>query len=181
LAESILGMSAPEAVSRLDLDLLKPSERHSPWLGFLGEAEVIRRLAQSSRLDLFRPFPDLELVEVLARDNVAGTFAGLQVKTASVGRKGEAEIHVRKAGLNDTANTWLVGLAWWRETSQFDSECLLVPAVDTSKVGTDVGGTIQILFNPKNPKPTRLDSYRRRLAELDRLILKACATDGPTD
>jgi hypothetical protein len=34
-----------------------------------------RRLAESPRLDLFRPFPDLEMVEVLARDNVTGRFA----------------------------------------------------------------------------------------------------------
>ena len=175
LAERILGMSAPEAVSRLDPDLLKPSERHSPWLGFLGEAEVIRRLTVSSRLDLFRPFPDLELVEVLVRDNVTGTFAGLQVKTATIVRKGEGEIHVRKATLSLSSQTWLVGLAWWQETSEFDSECLLMPAADIPKVGTEVGATFQILFNPKNPKPTRLDPYRCRLADVDRRILEACA------
>jgi hypothetical protein len=178
LAERILELSPSEAIQRVDPDLLKPSERHSPWLGFLGEAEVIRRLAASSQLDLFRPFPDLEIVEVLARDNVTGKFAGLQVKTATVGRKGEGEIHVRKAGLNLVAKTWLVGLAWWQEDSEFDPQCLLVPAADIPKVGTEAGATIQILFNPKNPIPSRLDPYRRRLAELDRLILDACASDG---
>jgi len=35
--------------------------------GFLGEMEVIRRLAEAEALNLFRPFPDLETVEVLAR------------------------------------------------------------------------------------------------------------------
>jgi len=178
LAERILKLSPSEAIQRVDPDLLKPSERHTPWLGFLGEAEVVRRLAASSRLDLFRPFPDLEIVEVLARDNVTGSFAGIQVKTATVGRKGEGEIHVRKAGLNLDAKTWLVGLAWWQEKSEFDSQCLLVPAADIPKVGTDVGATIQILFNPKNPIPSRLDPYRRRLAELDRLVLDAGASDG---
>ncbi len=57
-------------------------DRHNQWLGFLGESEVLRRLAKNSRLDLFRPFPDMEIVEVLARDNATGRFAGLQVKTA---------------------------------------------------------------------------------------------------
>jgi hypothetical protein len=179
LGEHILGMSAGEAIARLDPDFLKPSQRHSPWLGFLGEAEVIRRLALNSRLDLFRPFPDLEIVEVLVRDNLTAQFAGLQVKAATVGRKGEGEIHVRKAGLTHARNTWLVGLPWWHETSEFDSECLLVPAADIPKVGTDVGGTIQILFNPKNPRQTRLDPYRRRLADLDRLIVEACARGRP--
>jgi len=175
LAEHVLGISAPEAVRRLDPELLKPSERRTPWLGFLGEQEVIRRLAVSKRLDLFRPFPDLEIVEVLVRDNVTGASAGLQVKTATIGRKGEGEIHIRKAGLALAGNTWLVGLAWRDETSEFDPECILVPAADIPKVGTDVRGTIQILFNPKNPRPTRLDPYRRALADVDRLILGTCA------
>lgn len=170
LADHILGMSAPEAIGRLDPDLMKPSERHSPWLGFLGEEEVIRRLAASKRLDLFRPFPDLEIVEVLVRDNVTRAFAGLQIKTATIGRRGEGEIHVRKAGMGLAGNTWLVGLAWGDETSEFDPECILVPAADIPKVGTDVGATIQILFNPKNPLPTRLDPYRHPLSDLATII-----------
>jgi hypothetical protein len=169
-------MSAPEALQRVDPDLLMPSERHNPWLGFLGESEVVRRLAESSRLDLLRPFPDLEMVEVLARDNVTANFAGLQIKTATVSQaSGEAQSHVRKATLSHAANTWLVCLAWWEETAEFDAECLLIPAADIPQIGTDVGTSIQIRFNPKNPKPTRLDPYRRRLAELDRLILEACS------
>jgi hypothetical protein len=174
LAEHILGMSAPEAIGRLDPDLLQPSARRTPWLGFLGEEEVIRRLAASKRLDLFRPFPDLEIVEVLVRDNVTRAFAGLQIKTATIGRKGEGEIHVRRAGLGLADNTWLVGLAWRDETSEFDPECILVPAADIPKVGTNVGEIVQILFNPKNPLPSRLDPYRQRLADLDRLIHEAC-------
>src|ERR1700682_1662877 len=75
LAERILGTSVTGAVEQLERELLKPSERHNAWLGFLGESEIIRRLAETPRLDLFRPFPDLEMVEVLARDNATGGFA----------------------------------------------------------------------------------------------------------
>jgi hypothetical protein len=46
--------------------------------GFLGEMEVIRRLAEPEALNLFRPFPDLETVEVLARHVVSGRFLGLR-------------------------------------------------------------------------------------------------------
>ncbi len=177
LAERILGMAASEALQQVDPDLLKPSERHHAWLGFLGEAEVVRRLAESSRLDLFRPFPDLEMVDLLARDNVTRNFAGLQVKAATVTpAHGEAQFHVRKSTLSRTANTWLVCLAWWQKATAFDSECLVIPATEIAKVGTDTGPGFEIFFNPKNPKRTRKDPYRRRLAELDRLILDACAT-----
>src|SRR5690349_496737 len=39
LAERILGMAASEALQWFDAKLLKPSERHHAWLGFLGESE----------------------------------------------------------------------------------------------------------------------------------------------
>lgn len=180
LAEHILGMAASEALQRVE-DLLRPSERHHEWLGFLGEAEVVRRLAESSRLDLFRPFPDLEMVELLVRDNVTRNFAGLQVKTATVAPShGEAQFRVRKSTLSLSANTWLVCLAWWQESNSFDPECLLIPATDIPEIGTDTGPGYEIFFNPKSPKRTRLDPYRRRLAELDRLILEACALESLT-
>ena len=182
LAEHILGMALSEALQRLDPDLLKPSERHHAWLGFLGESEVVRRLAESSRLDLFRPFPDLEMVEVLVRDNVTRNFAGLQVKAATVAHPtGEAQFRVRKSTLSRAANTWLVCLAWRQDAATFDAECLLIPATDIPTIGTDTGPGFEIFFNPTNPKRTRLDPYRRRLAELDHLILEACATNQPTN
>ena len=179
LAQRILGTSVAEAASRLEPDLLKPPERHNPWLQFLGESEVIRRLAQSPRLDLFRPFPDLEMVEVLARDNVAGSFAGLQVKAATVSRRyGEAYIHVRKATLSLASTTWLVGLAWHEDAAEFDGECLLIPAADLPKIAVNAGQHLALNFRPSSPYRTRLDPYRRRLNELDRLVLEACGASG---
>src|SRR5207302_3491601 len=110
LAERILESSVAQAIEQIGPDFLKPSERHNSWLGFLGEAEVIRRLAESPRLDLFRPFPDLEMVEVLARENLARRLAGLQVKAATVQHlNGEAQIHIRTATLTKDPSTWVVG------------------------------------------------------------------------
>jgi hypothetical protein len=175
MAEHILGVAPSEALQRLDPDLLKPSERHHSWLGFLGEAEVVRRLAESSRLDLFRPFPDLEMVEVLARDNITRNFAGIQVKTATVAHPTEeAQFHVRKSTLSHATSAWVVCLAWWQEARAFDSECLLIPATDVPQIGTDTGSGFEIFFNPKRPKRTRLDPYRHELADLANLILDVC-------
>jgi hypothetical protein len=173
LAERVLGTAVAEAVARLAPDLLKPFERHDEWLGFLGESEVIRRLAESPRLDLFRPFPDLEMVEVLARDNVTHNFAGLQVKAATVsGLHSEAEIHVRTATLTSDPTTWVVGLAWRKETNAFDGECLLIPAADIPKVAIDNGTAMTINFRPSSPRRTPLDPYRKPLAELSGLVLE---------
>ena len=77
LAERLLGGPPPPHVARNEpTPTMDPSARHNTWLGFLGEQEVIRRLAENPRLDLFRPFPDLEMVEVLARDNETGGLRG---------------------------------------------------------------------------------------------------------
>jgi hypothetical protein len=173
LAECILEMSVTEEAERLEQDLLKPAERHDQWLGFLGESEVIRRLAENPRLDLFRPFPDLEMVEVLARDNVTGRFAGIQVKTATIAQQDhEAHIHIGKATLSAASSTWLVGLAWREETGAFDGECLLVPASDISKVAIDDGTVMVINFHPSSRERTLLDPYRKPLAELSGLVLR---------
>jgi hypothetical protein len=180
LAEHMLSMAPSEALQGLDRDLLRPSERHHSWLGFLGEAEVVRRLAENSRLDLFRPFPDLEMVEVLVRDNVTRNFAGLQVKTATVAHPtGEAQFHIRKSTLSRAANAWVVCLAWWQDARAFDPECLLVSATDVPQIGTDTALGFEIFFNPKNPRRTRLDPYRHQLANLADLILEACAQVDP--
>jgi hypothetical protein len=176
LADRILGTSVTRAVELLEPELLKPSERHNSWLGFLGESEVIRRLAETPRLDLFRPFPDLEMVEVLARDNTIGRFAGIQVKTATVAEQyHEAHIHIQKATLSLALTTWLVALAWREEAGAFDRECLLIPAADIPKVAIDAGSKWAINFHPSSPERTQLDPYRRPLAELSRLILEAVA------
>jgi len=173
LAERVLERSVAQAIEQIAPDLLRPSERHNSWLGFLGEAEVIRRLAESPRLDLFRPFPDLEMVEVLARDNVTRNFAGLQVKAATVShRHGESEIHIRTATLTDDPTTWVVCLAWRNETNAFDGECLLIPAAAIPKVAVDDGSTMLITFHPGSNRRTLIDPYRKRLAELSRLILE---------
>src|SRR5437016_10415863 len=173
LAERVLETSVALALGRVSPDLLKPRERHNGWLGFLGEAEVIRRLAESSRLDLFRPFPDLEMVEVLVRDNVTRSFAGLQVKAATVSHLyGEAEIHIRTATLTDDPTTWVVCLAWRQETNAFDGECLLIPAAAIPRVAIDDGSMMTINFHPASNRRTLIDPYRRRLADLSRLILE---------
>src|SRR5438132_11884519 len=104
---------------------LRPMDRHNQWLGFLGESEVVRRLAENSRLDLFRPFPDLEMVEVLARDNVTGHYLGLQVKAAvPVAHGAEVRVAIHKATFRPAPNTFVVVLAWIAEHQSFADECL---------------------------------------------------------
>lgn len=170
LAATILGMPIAQAQEQL-FPSLAPSERHNDWLGFLGEIEVIRQLAQNPRLDLFRPFPDIEAVEVLVRENVTGDFAGIQVKAATVAELyHEAHVHIRKATLTLASTTCLIVLAWRKDKIAFDPECLMIPVADLAKVAYDDGTSLVINFHPEGPERTRLDPYREQLSELGELV-----------
>jgi hypothetical protein len=171
LADRLLGQ-APPSVAELPAaeSRVEPLDRHNQWLGFLGEAEVIRRLAENPRLDLFRPFPDLEMVEVLARDNINGRFVGLQVKTAVPAEYGEAHFRLRKATLVPAQTTWVAGLAWIEGQRRFADECLVVPTEDLVRIAVDGGDRWVLNFHPESSERTPLDPYRRRLANLGEVI-----------
>jgi hypothetical protein len=171
LAERLLGTTPPSpAEPAMAESGVEPIDRHNQWLGFLGEAEVVRRLAENPRLDLFRPFPDLEMVEVLVRDNVKGRFVGLQVKTSVPARYGEAHFRVRKATFVAAPTTWIAGLAWIEERARFSDECLLMPTEELIRIAGDGGDTWVLNFNPEKPERTPVDPYRLRLANLGEFI-----------
>src|SRR5437879_5093852 len=66
LAERLMGSWSPgPLIEPQPYFGLRPMDRHNQWLCSLVEAEAVRRLAETSRLDLFRPFPDFEMVDVL--------------------------------------------------------------------------------------------------------------------
>jgi hypothetical protein len=172
LAEHLLG-SLPPVLSLEWADELglAPGDRYTHWLGFLGESEVVRRLAQNPGLNIFRPFPDSEMVEVLVRKNVTGRFLGLQVKTAvpAAEHYGEARVAVRKATFAPTPNTFVVALAWLAEQQGFADECLLVPTDRLIELAVDEGTHWQLNFRPHSQERGRLDPYRRPLSALGEL------------
>jgi hypothetical protein len=171
LAERLLGSQPPAGfAAAVEVFGVEPKDRHNQWLGFLGESEVVRRLAENPRLDLFRPFPDVEMVEVLARDNVNGRFAGLQVKAAVPGEYGEAHIHVNKATFVPTPTTLVSALAWLPEEGRFAEECLLVPTQHLADVAVDGGDRWALNFNPASRERTPLDPYRHPLSELGTVV-----------
>jgi hypothetical protein len=176
LAERLLG-TPPPLVEAAAAEPAEPVDRHNQWLGFLGESEVVRRLAEIQRLDLFRPFPDLEIVELLARDRDTGRFVGLQVKTAIPARYGEVQFRVRKATFVSSPTTWIVALAWIEAESRFGGDCLLVPSHDLPAIAVEGGDRWVLDFNPAHPDRTRFDAYRRNLAALGRLVVQM-ASDG---
>jgi hypothetical protein len=168
LAERLLGSTPPLALlESADESAGEHIDRYARWLGFLGEAEVVRRLAENSALDLFRPFPDLELVEVLVRNSGDGRFLGLQVKTGVPGNRfGEARIAIRKATFVPAATTFIVALAWIPDTAQFADECLVVPTNRLTEIALDGGTHWMLNFHPHSQERGRLDPYRWPLSSL---------------
>ena len=162
------GVPAEAAIER-------PAEVRPEWrsdLGFLGEAEVVRRLAEAGDLNAFRPFPDSETAEIAVLHLDSRRVIGLQVKTVGVdhGRL-HATVDIYASSFRPSPATYLVVLAWRRDEARFDDECLLIPSVDLLSFAYDDGhGHITFRFHPGSKDESSADPYRCRLRQLNGLI-----------
>lgn len=139
--------------------------------GFIGEAEVIRRLAEVESLALFRPFPDLETVEVLARSISTHSFLGLQVKTAGWDPAHlETRVYIRRSSFRAAPSTFICVLGWERSARRFADQCLLIPSQDVSGVARVEGEFLVLEFEPGSGTHRRLDRYRVALDTLGEAV-----------
>ena len=139
--------------------------------GFLGEMEVIRRLAEAEALNLFRPFPDLETVEVLARHVKSGRFLGLQVKTAGWDREhAEERVYMRRSSFAPFPTTYVCLLMLDRSAARFADDCLLIPSEDMVGLVRVEGEWLVLEVQPGSAHHRRLDVYRAELALLGRSV-----------
>lgn len=137
--------------------------------GFVGEAEVIRRLAGAEPLALFRPFPDLETVEVLARHVGTRRYAGLQVKTAGFDPAHEEErVYFRRASFRPAPSTLVCVLGWDRVARRFADACLLIPAADIASLARAEGEWLVLELEPASVSHRRLERYRNRAGAVGR-------------
>jgi len=137
-------------------------------IGFLGEQEVCRRLATLGDCGLFRPFPDSEIVEVVARRLAAGSTVGIQVKTVQLDQPhGTGHVYVNRASFVAASSTFVVAMAWILSESQFHQTCLVVPAADIPSIVGSSGRYYELHFRPDgSSEPSRLDRYRLPLDSL---------------
>jgi hypothetical protein len=155
------------------------AEPHPMWrsdLGFLGEAEVIRLLAEYGDLNLFRPFPDLETSELAAMDLSKRRVVGLQIKTIGVDPAHPAgTVGIHAASFRPSPTTYFVVLAWLREEHRFREECLLIPSEEARAIckPQESEGHLSFDWQPRSPAQTRLDRYRTSLPDLGSEI-KGC-------
>jgi len=151
--------------------LSAPDEETQPFaasdLGFVGEQEVIRRLAEAHDMNLFRPFPDSETAEILVRHRANGRVIGLQVKTVTVDAvHPRPSVNVRISSFRPAPTTYFTVLAWIREEHRFHAECLVFPSARLLDFAQEKNEHYAFEFSPDSKSKSKLDSYRRALGEL---------------
>jgi hypothetical protein len=147
-----------------------PEEPPRLWrgsLGFLGEAEVIRRLAEAEQLNLFRPFPDSETVELAVRHLMNGHVVGLQIKTVSCDATlPNRPVDIHTSSFRPAPTTYFTVVAWMPKERRFHDECLVFPSEELLRFARPAGSHYKFEFQPGSTKQPRLDKYRRALSDL---------------
>jgi hypothetical protein len=140
-------------------------------VGFRGETEVVRRLADSDGLTLFRPFPDLETAEVAVLHEKTRRVLGIQVKTIGVDKRHlHNTVDIDLASFRPSPQVWVVVVAWDRDRKAFRDECLVIPSMEAERAIPAYRGHLVFPFAPGSGKPGRLDPFRRPLADLGNIV-----------
>jgi hypothetical protein len=153
-----------------------PVELRPEWrsaLGFLGESEATRRLAEAADLNIFRPFPDLETAELAVMHLDSRLVVGLQVKTVDVDdTRLRATVNVLASSLRPAPTTYFVVLAWRRDRSRFHEDFLLIPSVKVVDIARDDGyGHLSFDWHLSQGAPSPVDQYRYALGHLDTRVI----------
>jgi hypothetical protein len=148
-----------------------PLEARPVWrsdVGFLGESEVTRLLAETGELNLFRPFPDSETAELAVLHLNTRSVVGLQVKTVDVDEtRMHATVNIYGRSFRPAPSTHLVVLAWLRDRERFHDDCLLIPSVEVSEITHDDGyGHLTFDWLPRSATPDPFANYRVNINDL---------------
>jgi hypothetical protein len=166
------GIGPGIAGTGIEAVVVEPAPSWRSDLGFLGESEVNRRLAESGELNLFRPFPDLETAELGVLHLGTRRVLGIQVKTVGVdAARPSATVAVRALSFRPAPTTYFIVLAWLRDEARFHDECLVIPSEElTSIAGRDVYGHLKFEFHPAATTRGRGDAFRHATSKLPEII-----------
>jgi len=159
--------TAPRAITAPPAPTLVPTDEDRV-IGFLGEQEVCRHLATLTDCGLFRPFPDSEMVEVVARRLATGATLGIQVKTAQLDeRHATRHVLINRATFVASPSDFVVALAWIVPEQRFHETCLVLPAPDIPSLASLSGPYYELHFRADGSRESsRLDPYRVPLEAL---------------
>ncbi len=152
---------------------LRRQGRIARAVGFRGEVEVIRRLAEMNELTIYRPFPDLETAEVVVLHERSRRVLGMQVKTVGVDKRHPHDtVDIDMTSFRPSTTTSIVVVAWDRDDAAFCEQCLLIPSLEVGRIAAVTRGHLRFAFNPRPQHAGKLDSYRRPLEELGRITVE---------
>ena len=169
-------------VSLLSLEEVLPP--HPMWrsdVGFLGEAEVVRILAASGDLNMFRPFPDLGTSELAVLHQESRRVLGIQVKTRGVDAANPAAtVNVRESSFRASPTTYFVVLAWLRDGARFHEECLLIPSEEFRRICQphETHGQLKFEWHPGSTAHGHHNSYRVPLNDLRNKVMVKLLRDA---
>jgi hypothetical protein len=158
-----------------EAEAVAPPAPRPEWrsdVGYLGESEVTRRLAEAGSLNVFRPFPDLETAEIALLDLNTRRVIGLQVKTVDIDQSRlHATVNVRGSSFRPSPTTFFTILAWLRDKSQFHEEFLLIPSMELREFLRDDGhGHLEFVWHPGSTSRGGLDAYTHQLTQMTALV-----------
>src|SRR5713226_3861560 len=170
-------LGVPVEVEQEALIEVRPEWRSD--LGFLGGAEVIRRLAETGELNLFRPFPDSETAEIAVLHLLSRRVNGLQVKTVDIDQaKLRATVNVYASSFRPSPTTYVVVLGWLRDEARFHETCLLIPSEGLLDFAhDDGGGHLEFEFHAGTTSQVGPDKYRIELGELRSQVISTIESD----
>jgi hypothetical protein len=147
-------------------------------VGFLGESEVTRLLAQSGELNLFRPFPDSETTELAVLHLNTRRVIGLQIKTLEIDEtRLRATVNVYGPSFRPAPSTFIVVLTWHRDDAQFHEDCLLIPSTDLLDIAHDDGhGHLSFDWLPVGRTPDLFRKYRVTINDLRARVMGLVAS-----
>jgi len=152
--------------------LAEPTRDWPSDIGFLGESEVIRLLAEDGELNLFRAFPDLETSELLVRHLTTRRVLGLQIKTIGVdASRPSGTVSVLASSFRPSPMTYFAALAWHKDERRFDEECLLIPSVHVAEIAQVRGSHLSFDWHPGSPSAHQLNSYRVSVRALVSMLM----------
>ena len=175
-AESLVERFGIAPAVRAVEEVAQVAEARPTWrsdVGFIGEAEVVRLLAQDSGLNLFRPFPDIETSELGVLHLESRRVLGIQVKTVGVDTAHpSASVMVLASSFRPSPSTYIVVLGWLRGEARFHEECLVIPSEGLHDVAEPKvsHGHFEFDWHPGSTAESHLNKYRRELDELRNLV-----------
>jgi hypothetical protein len=149
-----------------------PPPRRPPLVGgdvgYRAEARLIALLAEDARLNVFKAFPDLEMVEYCARHVSTGGIAGIQVKAISVDAAHlHGTVQVPPHTFRPTPNTWFTVFAERRGDQSLHPTCLLIPSMDVGDLLIEHSGELTFTWDPDSRRhDASVAPYRVPTAEL---------------